>query len=363
MSTYTINSFGSIGVPQTLPLHIEGSYIKDDLGRVVYLRGVVRVSFTDDSTGWWQPEGGNAAEGLGHWDETAVRLHLQQIQDLGINVIRLIICVDWWKNNLATTLSGAPADRPYRDSIKNTIRLAEEYGIYVVFTAFVVRLPGHQDSYPWAHETDPNGEVIDTPDDWINFWVDVSTQLKSYSNVLYELWNEPVGPSEVEFFSEFQRAIDAIRANGDDHIIIAHWGYCGYFDWMSRNPLNDPAGNILYSNHIYRQPPGSTMDPGQLYQYDDIKNQLLNYWNYTYMLDNNLPIFIGEIGAWYGIDPNELVFFNNTLTILNEWGASYTAMVWDRPDMVWALQQNTLAPFPLNDAGQILIDAIAAAKT
>jgi hypothetical protein len=115
------------------------------------------------------------------------------------------------------------------------------------------------------------------------------------------------------------------------------------------------AGNILYSNHIYRFPPGATL-PTTVYTYDDIKNYLLEHWNYSVVFE--YPCWIGEIGAWIPYGENETLYWNNTLHLLNEWGLGYAAWLWDQPPVGWTLQEPVgVAPYQPNEHGQILINA------
>ena len=368
MAKSTISSSGIVVQNYTgnlTQLLVEGRYTKDSSGNVVFLRGVNVATYLDATTGWWY----NGGSYYGIWNEENLRLHLQEMKDWGINHMRILICIEWWINNFQGTLGGQPADRPYRDSIKDTIVIAQEYGIYVVIVPWSVAV-GEADGYtypppaPYPPHTS-HSEVIPDTQAFVDFWVNVANELKVYPNVLFELWNEPAADIDT-WFSVAQQCIDAIRAIPDDHIIIVQWGYSGGLQWLRRPDL--PTGiNVLYSEHIYRFH-GSLYNNG--YTYDDVYDALYydHYgWlgDYQYAVENNIPMWIGEIGCWiaYDPDPQEKEAFINTLKILNEWEMGYS--IWDwficpgRPFGVLAV---TDVPSP-NLSGQILIHAIAGVPT
>jgi aryl-phospho-beta-D-glucosidase BglC (GH1 family) len=363
-SSYTITGFGLIH-PLTRPLHVEGKYIKDDLGNTVYLRGVNRAHFTTDCAGLWQPRGGSETSGLGFWNESAVRDHLEEMKNYGFNALRMHCCIEWWKYDMNTTLDGSPANRNYRACVKDVIRIAQEYGIYVIIDWYAVRVgwpPLGQDPLPFPpySTTDPNGTVISSSQDFINFWVDVATDLREYHNVLFELFNEPHGDATARntWFNVVQECINAIRNIPCDNIVIVHWGFCGSFQWVADYPLN--GTNIVYSNHIYHERgegPGATI-PADKYTYEEIKDVLVNTWKYDIVVNNSYPVLIGEFGA-VSEDDVQYQFFVNLLKLMNDWNFSYTAWVWDQPSLGYSLQYSGTYPFSLKRCGTALVDAIA----
>ena len=371
----TIRSSGTI--TRISPLHVGNGQFEDRFGNTVYLRGVLR-SQCISCVGMWQPEGEGSASGYTMWDESAVRLHMQQLKDYGMNVMRWIMNVEWWQKNLATSYDGRSTDRSYRECIKDAITIAQEYGIYIILCWYVVRqgVQPHGPYPPYSNAGDE--EIIPDEDAFVSFWVDFAQEMKGYPNVLYEVFNEPVGMPASEWFDTIQRVIDGIRTTGDDHIILAQYAYCGAFEISEFLSLNDTTGNLGYANHIYRFPPGATMghtedDGVPAYTYDSIKRVLTEGWwgikiNYDDALQNNIPIIITEFGPWN--DPSwnqdqEQQYYQNTAQILNEWNISYTGNHWDHPWVAFRLQDFSgyTAPFPLNQYGQILVDKIAEGKT
>lgn len=344
-SGITMSNSGSIVM--TPPLHIDGKYVKDALNRTVYLRGVNRPSgFTASCTGIWYEDGDWIwGSSYTQWRENGLRQRLQQLRDSHFNVVRLVLIADWWLNNRSTNLNDRATNITCREALERTVNIAQEYGIYCVLTPYMSEVGAPHD-FPFPSTTIPDAQAF------VNFWVQMATAFKRYPNVLFELWNEPAGDYDV-WMNTSQACISAIR-NVTSQIIIVQYGYGGYFDFVTDPRVH--GVNILYSNHIYRFPPGATI-PADIYTYDQIKDLLLNHWNYDIAL--NYPCWIGEIGAWSGYGDNETQYWNNTLRLLNEWQFGYAAWEWDQLGTGWDLQQGmSVAPYPPNEQGQMLIDHI-----
>jgi len=136
-------------------------------------------------------------------------------------------------------------------------------------------------------------------------------------------------------------------------------------DWAELYPLNDPLGNIVYSFHNYRGDFHRT-DPTRVnvWEYEDIK-QSLQICLVDHVLNTlNKPVLCGEIGAnmwWTGEElEREVAYFNNSLTVYNEWNISYIAWVWTvSAHMRHGLLQNGLWFPPPGVNGEVLISKIA----
>jgi aryl-phospho-beta-D-glucosidase BglC (GH1 family) len=381
----TIRSSGTIVT--ILPLHVEGRYIKNSLNQTVILRGVNKVEFADDPDGIWM--------GSTIWNDANVAAELDAMKSWGINVIRCHISVELWKYDIGPG-SGHPAS-PYcaistRTAIKRLLTMAAERGIYVVLDGYTVRSywsGGEQDPLPYPpYQLSLNAsEVIANETEFINWWVGVAQELKYYPNVLFELWNEPVGneTAKASWGGVAQQTIDAIRSTGAQQIIIFQWGYGVYaglaspsgsegVEWILDFNLTDPSGNLMYSTHVYRVYGGCGLwqtlaqEKGTLYGYlyDDVKRafqiEKLDWVGDTL----NKPLFIGETGcdmAWTGDElQRELIAWNNTLGIFHEWGINYAAFWW-RDIGVFRLLEHGVGwsngvP-PPSDGGEILINWLA----
>jgi len=366
----TIRSSGTIA--SILPLHVEGRYIKDCFNHTVVLRGVNQEGYLDSPNGWWNPQGGGWTSGLGVWNPDAVKYNLDKMKEWGCTVLRLHTNIQWWIEDNSS----------YRQHIKDTIAWAGKRGIYVIFEPYCVN-GGTQYEMPFPPYIPPEQEaIIPSEQAFIDYWASVATELKSFPNVLLELYNEPHGNTTARdlWFDAVQKCIDAIRATGADQIIIVQWNYgiwcnldypppansAAIMDWVESYPLNDSQGNIVYSFHNYRGDFHRTVPTRvNVWEYDDIK-LALQYCLVNYVLNNlSKPVLVGEIGAnmwWTGDElERELAYFNNSLTIYNEWNMSYIAWVWTVPaHMQHGLLQNGYAwcPPPTR-SGEILISKVA----
>ncbi len=107
--------------------------------------------------------------------------------------------------------------------------------------------------------------------------------------------------------------------------------------FVSAYPLNDPAGNIIYSNHIYRSAfRNSTNNYAQPYLMNDTTGfNMLQGLNLTGVLAvaQNHVVWMGEIGdRLFGMPDNstyENAWFNNTLATLDQYGIGYAG--WAAP--------------------------------
>jgi len=334
-----------------LPLHVEGRYIKDASNKIIYLRGFQKCEFADDPDGIWM---GNT-----YWDTQNVIAELDAMKSWGANTIRVQQAVENWKYNL---------DSPYaavsnRQAIKELITLAAERGMYVIFTPYCIRNywnGASQDPLPYPPYQTSEGasEVIANEQEFVDYWTSVATELKTYPNVIFELWNEPhtkegYDSAEASWFSVAQSCIDAIRATGAEQLIIFQWqmGIWVNLDypssdsgvgWIEDYPLIDPTGNLAYSTHIYRLYGGlglyssesskTLWDSSYGWDYDELirafEVEQINWVGETL----NKPLFITETGcdiAWTGTElQHELDAWNNSLTIFNEWGLHYIGHWW-----------------------------------
>jgi hypothetical protein len=196
--------------------------------------------------------------------------------------------------------------------------MAAQRGIYVVLCPWRNNATGTAPTdLPWA-PYDAGNNVLNSSNDFVNFWSDVAAALKNNSNVMFDLFNEPQGNATI-WFSVVQSTINAIRSTGSTSIIIVEKGYgvgvdfsgpsgFAYFnsggrtaytistlDWINNYSLSDPANNTLYSTHIYR---GGFYDSYQ--NYTEINspswvnyttNDLLWALNITGVLNNSHPLW------------------------------------------------------------------------
>jgi uncharacterized protein (DUF2141 family) len=341
---------------------VDGKYVKNAYNETVYLRGVWIGWFLDTSTGWFDLD-------YRRWNETALREVFKKLRDVwGANVINFMIWGDWWLENKATTLGGGTTDIGLRDAVKRTVEIAAEYGIYVQIRLYgCTRTEGRREGFPFQ----PTYNW--TVQDFVNFWVNVTSYLKGYTNVIYCLFDEPTTPSGMsmyDYFDACNQTIQAMRNAGSDQIIVIHWSYCDsrvkYAKlWIDRGY---PTYNIVFSKHIYRYHGTFDGNPNSPVDIEYIRAKL-NYtdysenYGYKYIMDTyNVPIWVSAIGAYNGAtDDSEYVYFWNTLQVLNEWEIGYVVFHAGRTALPWTVLKNPDGEVfsEPNRVGQALINAIA----
>lgn len=357
-ASVSIRSSGKIAT--IYPLHTEGRYIKNSLDNTVFLRGVWRGGFLDTSTGWYSYI-------VARWDEADVRRILAGIKSWGVNVVCFFIWGDWWLENKATTYGGSSTEIGCRDAVTRLVQIAGEYGLYIQMRLYApTQTEGRREGFPFQ----PTYNW--TVQDFVDFWVNVSSTLKDYPNVMYCLFDEPTAPSGYNHFDYFNACNQTITAMREitDQLIVIHWGYCGInckwiVDWITHEY---PTYNIVFSKHIYRYHGTFDNDPNSSVDIDYIKSKLNYtappiYYGYKYVIDTyNIPIWVSAIGAYNGAtDDGEYTYFVNTLTVLNEWEIGYVANGVARNAESWSLLQNAMSQnfSEPNRVGQALINAIA----
>lgn len=377
-SNYIVASSGTINYG-TFPskLHIEGRYIKDDSGNTIILRGVNRAHFVDLAGGawggWWDEDGYSIFKTL------QVQKELDAMKSWGLNVLRLSTCIQYWKENTNIWMDG-DTSKTHIDAIKYIIVEAAKRGIYVVYSPWNVADARGEELWlpfpPYSLTQDPNSTVISSEQDFIDYWVDVSRELRTYPNVIYEILNEPHGDAQAQgdWYRVWNDVINAIRTDGDDNIIVVQWGYGVFWSsdgnhidlqWIWDFPFNQT--NILYSTHVYRYWSSFGNVPYNPYEYELIKQRAIDLKFNAVGEELNKSLWIGEIGAsiWWVSDPveyeKEKQYFNNTLFLFDEWSTGYCAWEWWTGTQ-WSLNVNLWDDPSLNEMGEIFVNSVERGK-
>ena len=355
MRNVTVRSSGTIGFIR--PLHVEGKYIKNDLGQTVFLRGVNKHGFEDHPEGHWQAP--NGAISWNSFDPAIVGANLDAMQSWGINFIRAYSTAQFWIDN----------EGNHRQIVKDLATMASRRGIYLMYSFWHVTSEAGMPEVPWVQ----GSSYIQSPAEFVEMWRNIATELKNYPNVMFELWNEPHGPYINEWFNASQECIDAIRSVGSEQIIVIQWDYGIYANlqynngatmrWVWEHPLNDPLGNLVYSTHIYRGDCQRETYPNWIlaWTYDEMV-EAFQICKLDYVMNTlNKPVLMGEIGPDYHPDGHGLEWYNNSLAVLNDLEMGY-ACFWWFPQGSWAHLTGG-SNYQPNEAGQILMDAINAGGT
>src|SRR5271157_5260665 len=390
----TVTSSGTI-ISTILPLHVEGSFIKDSSENIITLKGVNGpFDFLDDP---W----GLLAEGT--WNTTQVQLILAAVKTWGFNFIRLHLNVEWWMQNVSqftANIYNSPYTMPlsYIQCIHYVISVAESKGIYVDIDFYSVQNNTAQDPLPYPpYSLSGSSTYISSASAFVTFWGNVAGNLTNYPNVLFDLWNEPNGnqATEVSWFNTAQLCINEIRSVGATQLIVVEWDYASWlnlnfppgataaeqwannaaggsstFVWTQYCNLTDPTGDLVWSMHMY--------DPFQFssnssiaytaYQMQLGMNDTLGeYGNNTYPFFTK-PILIGEIGADSWLTgtrlQEEYSCFDNLLQIYNSLGMSWCVFCWrgTSSGISYGILQNDDPNcndiYPPNAAGDIVVNDI-----
>lgn len=286
-----ISSSGTINYPgERLPgLHVEGTYIRDEVGATVYLKGVNVHTHT-----WWTMR----------WIDERQVIYMKE---WGCNVLR--ITIETW------SLPELRTNEVFRSKLSEIISLAEKHGLYVVISGrhlFKEDLSGWGDA-EW--------------NTWIEDWKIITTLCKGRTNVLYDLLNEPTYvESRAVYQAKMHQCIDAIRAIDPNVICIVEmmstggWGWDEMgFHWVETHPIN--RTNIIYSGHLYWDPGV----PTDLSFWTTVMER--RYWNY--LLESDRCLWVGEFNGRVGYPSESEAWLRMIIPTWDAMGCSgYAAWLW-----------------------------------
>ena len=276
----------------SLALHTEGRWIKDETGQIIFLKGVNKPSLE------WRTDGLNWIES--DWDT---------IESWNANVVRIPIKKSWWDNNEPTD-----DEMFYREKIAQAVAWGSKREIYTII-----------DMHWW----DDNNYLIPMPseiEEWINTWEEIANTYKNEETVLFDLWNEPHSISGSTWWPVAQECVDKIRATGAQNLILI-----GVLNYSHDAKVVEQLGpikaeNIVYSLHLYPHEFSNSQTV------DGLKKEITDL-GWKYILENNIaPVIIGEFGAnSYKIE--EINFMKALCRIANgqenkdgtDWRMSYLA--------------------------------------
>jgi len=151
------------------------------------------------------------------------------------------------------------------------------------------------------------------------FWADITPKFASYSNVLYEPFNEPIDSAATwaQLKPVVQGWIDTIRSAGATNVIIVPSGsYCQHPGDAASDPPSDPKSNLMYTAHIY---PGNWNAAFKQQVATAVTKAPVFITEWGYILNSGDSV-VGTSSATWGTDLQTLVDGN---------GASWTAWITD----------------------------------
>ena len=256
----------------------------------------------------------------------------------GLPVIRLQ--VKW--ERLQPTLNG-PLDSPQLGYLQQDIAYAKAAGAQVIIVPHNEARYATLESQVANYDQDaciidnpcPGSPEVVTTDNFVNFWVQMSTAFKDDPTVVaYDLTNEPHDMGVASWAQIAQAAVTAVRGNLDTKtIMIEGDGWSGAASWPTYNGntafISDPINNYYYEAHLYFDTGADGNSSGQyLLTYDQEAAADPNLatrgvtWLQpfaTWCQTNKVPCYLGE----YGIpnnDPRWLPVLNNFLAALDAAG-------------------------------------------
>ena len=245
-------------------------------------------------------------------------------EDLGLNTIRLPF---YWENilNADYSLKSEEDAFSYLDWFMS---MAAKYELYIVLDLHGA--PATQNGY--EHSGDATKEALLWKDEkaieaTVALWDFVSTHYTETAPQLgawiatYDIMNEPTytygGSTTKECWDVFDRIYDAIRENGDNHVVTMEG--CWSFNTLP-NPAEYGWENVQYEYHWYNW--WSDLLPYDLfYTYQDLNNIGRDY---------DVPVLIGEFTYFENRDAwaTGLALFDNRNYSWTIWNYKTTVTGW-----------------------------------
>jgi endoglucanase len=305
-------------------LHVEGQYIKDPNNKTIVLRG---VSLIDIGALYY-----NASQSA-----TGITARIDKILAAGLvpHVIRMPV---YPRTNVNGTV-------PYYSPVPYPVGPAAPSGTHIALTSDQYLNQVLKPAVDYAtqkklyviidyHQIDNTSGTSAT--DATTFWQYMAPKFASYTNVLYEPYNEPIDSTTTwaTFKPRAQGWVDTIRAEAPNNLILVpSMSYDQKPGDASNSPLS--GSNLVYVAHVY---------PGN--------------WNATFQQQvatatSKVPVFISEWGyVLNGTDKNlgtsSTTWGPSFQTLVDGNGASWTAWVTDNswtPNMFSSSAITTLTDF------------------
>ena len=187
--------------------------------------------------------------------------------------------------------------------------------------------------------------------DATTFWTDIAPKFASYSNVLYEPFNEPIDGSKTwaQLKPMVQGWITTIRNAGASNVIIVPSNsYCQRPGDAASDAPTDPKTNLMYTAHIY---PGNWSSTFKTQVSTAVAKAPVFITEWGYILNSSDSV-VGTSSATWGTDLQTLVDGN---------GASWTAWITDNS---WTPNMFSDSAFTqLTDFGKLVKSWLAAKAT
>lgn len=292
---------GAAGSGELPWLAVSGTHLQDPSGKTIILRGSALI---DIGALYWY--GGQSASGI-----TA---RMDKVAAAGVqgHVVRLPVYpkVDY---NTGGTATCSPCPYPVGTgpaaSCNPSAPLsAADYVTKVLKPAVDYAASKHLYAIIDYHQID-NATTGTSAADAKTFWTAVAPQFAGYSNVLFELFNEPIdyGVSWSTLKPVVQQLVDTVRSGAPTNIIIVP---SNTWDQHPGDAASDPPSgtNLMYTAHIYAS------------------NWTSTFQSQVALAVTKAPVFITE---WGYADSDPSSFGPSLQSTADADGASWTAWVTD----------------------------------
>lgn len=245
---------------------------------------------------------------------------IEQIAGYGFNLVR----VPMGYRSLVTNSDLEPLtalvwNEPAFDRIDALLDACERHGVYAILD--IQESPGGHNGYSGEATlyTDPEKQLLT-----VALWEELSRRYGERDHVAaYSLLAEPMSaPSIDASMAMYDQLHDAIRAQGDDHLLVVHDGFFGMWELP---PAADMGWeNVVYSTHLFEWGASAESDYEALIQLYDV-----GFGNAQATQD--VPYFIGSFStmrdeAWAYASAGSLVDW------YEDRGWSWSWWTWKRID-------------------------------
>jgi endoglucanase len=222
--------------------------------------------------------------------------------------------------------------------LDRVVDLCAQHEIYTIIDLHA--LPGYQNQH-W-HSDNPTHKALlwkhkHFQDRTVNIWEHIAERYRGNPWVAgYNPINEPGDPTGEAIMTLYRRLYDAIQAVDPDHMIFLEGNrYSTDF-----HMFGEPWENVVYTNHDYALPgfvdggPYPGVSRGQYVDKEVLEKTFLK--RSEYMLEHDVPIWVGEFGPVYppddpGSHPTRYEILRDQLEIYARHGVHWA--IWTYKDI------------------------------
>jgi endoglucanase len=255
------------------------------------------------------------------------------IRSLGLNLLRLPVNYRHLEDDMKPLVIKEEGFR----HLDRVIELCAEHGIYTIIDLHA--LPGYQNQH-WHCDNATHKALLwkhkHFQDRTVNLWEAIADRYKGNPWVAgYNPINEPADPSEQFIMPLYRRLYEAIRAVDSDHLIFLE----GNRYSQDFHMFGEPWEGVVYTNHDYALPgfidggPYPGVSRGEHVDKEVLEKTFLQ--RSRYMLEHEVPIWVGEFGPVYlgeeEADAMRYQLLSDQLDIYTRHGVSWS--IWTYKDI------------------------------